>query len=551
MKRILLVTFFLLLGIFVKPANVLAEQINSFDVSITAHQNGQLSVLEKINYDFGNIQKHGIYRYIPLYSRVSNLYRIIQIQNVQVTRDGQKESLQLSSDNTNITFKIGNPNLLITGDHDYTISYDVLNAAGSNFPDHDEIYWNVTGNNWQVPIAKSTASISTDFPVTKKSTICYAGLNNSREKSCSVSGDVVSTTIILTPGDGLTVVAVYPIHTFPPSILSSNPPSSTFSDFLGGILSHIGIIFLILNIIIAPALIFWYEKTKNKKRFGPVTVNFDIPKDEKGNRLSPAIVGTIDTSKIEKDDVTATIFDLAIRKYIKLQETSVKVKALGLVNYDSKKQTITRLKENDGKLTDYEKTLFDRLFQDGNTIDISTLKNDFYITFQAMEKNVFKELVERKYYTKNPQVQRAILLVLGVFSLVTLNFILGIVLIFLSLKLNGRTPFGDEEDFKIDGLKLFLKSMERNYNWQAQNLYVVEQMIPYAMALGYIDKFMQQLKIAYPNYSPTWYVGTGSFYLGYAGFYSSFSTTIAPVASSGASGGFSGGGGGGGGGGSW
>jgi len=54
MKKILLITFFLLLGIFVKPVNALAEQINSFDVSITAHQNGQLSIVEKINYDFVN-----------------------------------------------------------------------------------------------------------------------------------------------------------------------------------------------------------------------------------------------------------------------------------------------------------------------------------------------------------------------------------------------------------------------------------------------------------------------------------------------------------------
>jgi len=551
MKKILLITFFLLLGIFVKPVNALAEQINSFDVSITAHQNGQLSIVEKINYDFVNSQKHGIYRYIPLYSRVNNLYRIIQIQNVEVARDGQKENLQLSSDNTDITIKIGNPNLLITGEHNYTISYDVLNAVGSNFPDHDEIYWNVTGNNWLVPIAKSTASISTDFSVTKKSVICYAGLNNSREKSCSVSGDLVTTTNVLHPGDGLTVVAVYPIHTFPPSILSSSPPSSAFSDFLGGILSHITIIFLILNIILAPALIFWYEKTKNKKRFGPVTVNFDMPKDEKGNRLSPAIAGTIDTSKLEKDDVTATIFDLGIRKYIKLQETDTKAKALGVMSYDYKKQTITKLKENDGKLTAYEKILFDRLFRDGNILDVATLKNDFYLVFGDMEKSVFNELVERKYYTKNPKVQKAVLSALGVFALVTLNFILGIVLIFLAFKLNGRTLLGDQEDFKIDGLKLFLKSMERNYNWQAQNLYVVEQMIPYAIALGYIDKFMAQLKIVYPNYSPTWYAGTGSFYAGYAGFYSSFSTTIAPASSSGAAGGFSGGGGGGGGGGSW
>ena len=80
-------------------------------------------------------------------------------------------------------------------------------------------------------------------------------------------------------------------------------------------------------------------------------------------------------------------------------------------------------------------------------------------------------------------------------------------------------------------------------------------MIPYAMALGYIDKFMEALKIIKPDYNPSWYRGySGNFYIGYAAFYAASSsnmTTSAPSSSSGFSGGSSGGGGGGGGGGSW
>ncbi|HZJ18199.1 MAG TPA: hypothetical protein VFD45_01095, partial [Patescibacteria group bacterium] len=125
-------------------------------------------------------------------------------------------------------------------------------------------------------------------------------------------------------------------------------------------------------------------------------------------------------------------------------------------------------------------------------------------------------------------------------------------LFFLAKKLIGRTSLGDEIDFKIDGLKLFLKSMDRNYKWQAERFYIVEQMIPYAMALGYIERFMEQLKIIKPDYNPTWYHGySGGFYVGYSGFYSSMTTNMTSSSSSGASSGFSGGGGGGGGGGSW
>jgi uncharacterized membrane protein len=308
---------------------------------------------------------------------------------------------------------------------------------------------------------------------------------------------------------------------------------------------------LFVNLVIPIIIIFWYQKKKNKKRFGKPVVNFDIPYDEKGERLAPALVGIIDTARLERDDVIATLFDLAIRKYIKLEEIKNK-KSLAP---DKVTQKIIKLKEKDNKLTQFEEELYDRLFESGNEVDTETLKKDFYKTYSDMEESVFKSLVDKKYFVKNPKVQRGFLLICGIIALFTSNAILGAVLIYFSRKLIGRTALGDEIDFNIDGLKLFLKSMDRNYKWQAEKFYTVEQMIPYAIALGFIDKFMEQLKIIKPDYNPTWYAGyRGGFYASYGSFFSGMSaniTTSAPSSSSGFSGGSSGGGGGGGGGGSW
>jgi uncharacterized membrane protein len=329
--------------------------------------------------------------------------------------------------------------------------------------------------------------------------------------------------------------------------------SQALFDFLA---RYYYLILIFLNLVFPIILIYWYLRHKNKKKFGKPTVNFDIPKDESGNVLRPALAGTIDTAKLEKDDVTATIFDLAIRKYIRMEEKTTKEKVLGVFNKDNKDQLITKLKNQDASLSAYEKTLMDRLFKDGDSIKVDDLKLDFYQTFQDMETDVFQILVDKKYYTRNPKFQRFGLLFLAITFFFTLNFVLSTVFFFLFKKLNSRTALGDEIDFKIDGLKLFLKSMDRDYKWQVKQLYIVEKMIPYAMALGYIDEFMEQLKIIKPDYNPTWYTGyNGSFYLGYAALYSSMNTnmtTVAPSSSSGFSGGgFSGGGGGGGGGGSW
>ncbi|MCL6096914.1 MAG: DUF2207 domain-containing protein [Patescibacteria group bacterium] len=548
MKKLLLFLISLSFFLFIPQASF-AEVIHNFDTNITAHKNGNLDVTETINYDFENVFKHGIYRYIPLYSKVGDLYRILNIKDVRVERDGINENFTFNKNNEQVYLKIGNADKTITGPHIYKISYTVENGIGSNFSDHDEIYWNATGNSWQITIEKASAKVETDFSAKQSSFICFQGSVGEKDTGCKVSKNSAESSRILSSGEGLTIVAVYPAGTFPKSILSKTPPETLGQKAFALILKNYLYILIFLNILIPLYLFYWYQKHKNKKRFGPPAVNFDIPKDEKGVVLRPALAGTIDTSKLERDDITATIFDLAIRKYIKLAQTKV-VKKMAP---DKTEQTITKLKGDDGELEGFEKILFDRLFETGDSIKISDLRLDFYKTFQDMEKEVFKTLVDKKYYTKNPKIQKTVLVVLSFIAFFTFNIILGFALFFLSRKLNGRTALGDEIDFKIDGLKLFLKSMDRNYKWQAEKFYTVEQMIPYAMALGYIDKFMEALKILKPDYNPSWY-GGGNFYTNYAIFYAASSTnftTSAPSSSSGSSGGFSGGGGGGGGGGSW
>lgn len=553
MRRILALLLFGLI-FFSFSSAAYAEKITSFDVDVVAHEDGKMDVTENIVYDFETLDRHGIYRDIPLYSKVGDLYRIIEIDNVKVERDGKKEDFEKSKTNEQISFKIGDADKTITGAHTYKISYTVGNAIGSNFPEHDEIYWNSTGNGWTVPIEKASINISTANGVKPNSIACFTRSGDFNAQFCNnvpgTSGPVVTTNTMY-PGEGLTVVYVYPKGTFPPSILSKEPPKTYGQMFGEFLLRHIKLIYFIFNIVIPVALIIWYQKKKNKKRFGKPNVNFELPKDTLGERISPAIAGTIDNAKLERDDVIATIFDLAIRKYIKLEEEKTK-KSL---RPDSKEQKIIKLKEDDGKLNEFEKTLFDRLFESGDSVNASELRKDFYKTYQDMEKEAFRDLVQKKYFVKNPKAQRALLSILGLVVLFMGNIPLSATLFFLSYKLIGRTELGDEVDHKIDGLKLFLKSMDRNYKWQAEKFYTVEQMIPYAMAFGFIDKFMEQLKIIKPDYDPSWYSGYhGSFYASYAAFYSSVNsnvTTSAPSSSSGSSGGFSGGGGGGGGGGSW
>src|SRR3989304_1566029 len=227
MKRFLKILLPLVfLFAFSVPQRAHAEKINSFDVTITSHKNGLMDITEKINYDFENLERHGIYRYIPLYSRVGNLYRIVKISNVSIIRDGEKEKFQTTNSKEQVYFKIGNSDKTITGRHLYQISYTVGNGIGSNFPNYDEIYWDVTGNNWTVEIEKASIKFENDFEAKETDFKCFTGATGSTESNCLVSGSTIETSGILYSGEGLTAIVIYPKGTFPPSTLLKELPKT-------------------------------------------------------------------------------------------------------------------------------------------------------------------------------------------------------------------------------------------------------------------------------------------------------------------------------------
>lgn len=559
MKKLLILSFLTLIFLF-SPRAIFAKagDISNFDTKIVAHKDGTMDVTETITYELKPTEKHGLLRNIPLVSKVGDLYRVISISVKSAARDNQKEKYSVSYADNQIIIKIGDAGKTISGSHTFTINYTVKNGIGSNFPDHDEIFWNTTGDNWPGLIEKATATIDTDFGAVPNGAKCFTGAKGSTESTCSlpaVAGNPYRTNRPLRSGEGMSIVYSFPAGTFPKSTLQKNPPSALnyiFSNpiFIGTIL----VSWFLINILASILLWRWYQGKKSKKRFGPPTVNFDFPVGYDGGRLSPAEAGIMDTARIEKDDVIATIYDLAIRKFIRLDNEKKDIKVIGIDVGDKDDFIITKLNDY-SNANPFEKRLLDRLFQDGDSVHLDTLKTDFYKTFSELETDAFNSLVDRGFYTKNPKTQK-VLLVMGAFmALVAASPLLALVLFYIAKKYIGRTEAGDEADFKIDGLKLFLSGRSREYTWNAQNLQVVEKMIPYAMSLGFIKEFMKQFQTAYPDYQPSWYSGYQPFYLGFYGFGNSFNsnfTTSAPSSSSGmGGGGFSGGGGGGGGGGGW
>src|SRR6185437_11556072 len=72
------------------------------------------------------------------------------------------------------------------------LRYKVLNALRF-FPDHDELYWNVTGNEWEMAIENATARIELPASVTGLHAEAFTGGYGQRgqEAEVKVEGNVI------------------------------------------------------------------------------------------------------------------------------------------------------------------------------------------------------------------------------------------------------------------------------------------------------------------------------------------------------------------------
>lgn len=160
MRRIILfcILFFSLSIAFADES----ERITNFDSSVVVNPDASIDVTENISV-YANQQQilHGIKRWLPTEYRDS--YGINHHINYEIKRilvNSQPSDYHILYDNSALTIFLGNKNwILQPGNYTYTIQYHVGNAIYF-LKDADEIYWNITGNNWDFPIMHATATVN-------------------------------------------------------------------------------------------------------------------------------------------------------------------------------------------------------------------------------------------------------------------------------------------------------------------------------------------------------------------------------------------------------
>ncbi|MEQ1491322.1 MAG: DUF2207 domain-containing protein, partial [Terricaulis sp.] len=195
--------------LFATPA-LATEQINAFDVAIKVERDGDIVVTETINVTSeGNEIRRGIFRDLPRFYEQDGARYHYEYDVLTVQRDNRREKYDTDTEGNAYRILIGDEDVFLdNGQHTYVIRYRVKNQI-RYFPDHDEFYWNVTGNYWNFQIAHASAVVTLPQGVTITGTSIYTGASGTTgtDATLNTAGErlTFNTTRPLGSGEGLTV----------------------------------------------------------------------------------------------------------------------------------------------------------------------------------------------------------------------------------------------------------------------------------------------------------------------------------------------------------
>ncbi len=394
--------------------------LNSYDINIVVNENNTLNITEKIGAYF-NIEKHGIFRKIPLKKEVKRLDGTISKNRAQISNIKVNDNYSLFTDNGNTVIKIGDANYTLTGQKDYLISY-LYNLGKDTRKEYDELYFNLIGNDWDTSISNITFTIvmPKEFESSKLGfSSGSSGSIDSSKVTYNVEGNVINGKYngTLNSGEALTVRLELPEGYFVGAGFNIN-----IMDY---------ILFLIPIIFLGISIYLWYKFGRD----GQVVETVEFYPPQGFNSLE---VGFLYKGKAEDKDVVSLLIYLTNKGYIKITET----KDESLVS-KSQGFKITKLKEYDGNNIN-EQLFLNGLFtknssftllhnktsgissNNPNEVTSMDLYDNFYITMSRILLNINNKENKNKLFEKSIHGNSVfiILMIIVTYCLITIPPIL-------------------------------------------------------------------------------------------------------------------------------
>lgn len=583
--------------------------ISRMDVAATFTPDGFGRVQLDFTYDFGDDEAHGPFLVLAERQEIAgdpDRYRSLEVHTISAESATAPDDLRVEREAGVVQLFIGDEDEEVTGAHDYTVVYAVegLLSPGATGPDgttRDELFWNVVApGGFDIELHDLTVQVGAQQPT--EASACYVGRSDS-EQACDDDGTPGDLSVTfrqgqLDDGEGFSVVVGWPAGTFP----GAEPiyePRRTWANTMQITAATGGFAGLLTVLGAGGAVVVASRRGRDQtylattpgldpadgdasrvgpaRRRSPVAVRFTPPDD-----VRPGEIGTLHDEVADPHDVAATIVDLAVRGYLRIEEVAPQEEGEDVTDW-----RLRPAREWAGELEPYEQTLLDEIYSEGREpITLSDAGHSYAGAVGKTQEALYRTVTEHGWFTGNPRQVRnrwlgwgfglliAGLVLTGLLALLWWPAVLGLPLVVVGIVIASasstapaRTAAGTAVLAQTLGFRQYLATAEANQIRFDEGQDVFSRYLPYAIVFDLTDRWATILAEAAAAgrtvEAPSWYLpavaGAGwahrpEAFTGSIGAFTAAATTAVTASTSSGGSGFSGsvgGGMGGMGGGSW
>lgn len=375
-----------LLLIALSPAAVIAEErILDFHSDVTVNPDSTMTVREtiKVSAEGRNIRQ-GIYREIPTdyRDRFNNGVRV-GLKVMEVRRDHAPEGWHTERRGNGLRIYMGRKGVFLEpGEYTYTLIYHTTRQLGF-FPNHDELYWNVSGTDWAFPADSigATVHLPEEVPLGEVTMEAYTGRHGeSGDDYRAFLEDGAAnfqTTRTLRPGETLTIVVGWPKgHVHEPT--TSEKLGWFFRDNRAAFIALLGLVAVTLYY-----LYFWHRVGRDPET-GVIFPRYKAPEG-----LSPASVRYIERMGYDNRAFAGAIVNLAVKGYVRIIED------------DDDEFTIERTDVENVEMAPGEKALIKRLLGGRKRIKLEQGNHSKIRKARDAHEEALSADYEKKYFVTN------------------------------------------------------------------------------------------------------------------------------------------------------
>ncbi len=486
-----------------------------------------VEVTEHLDFRF-TADRNGIYRDVRVRGeREDGTGWRIFVDVAEVT-DGQGEELrwETSREGDNRRIKVWVPGADAGASRTVVIAYRVENALlfhrdgdeGFEGDAFDELFWNVTGQQWDLPIESASATFHLPEGASGTRARAWQGRFGSRDEAqLQVRGPSVEarTRGSLDPGEGLSVAVAWDA-----GVVDRPGPLARAGLWLRT--RWFWLLPLLVGLVMARL---WWTRGRDPERRSV------SPRYEPPDGLTAGEVGVLVDHSPDMRDVTATLVELAVKGHVVIEETEEE-ELLGLTSSTS--YAFERRTEPDAwdELSPHEHRLMIALF--GTTpldrVTLSELEDEFYEELPDLRDALFRRLLDDGYYERRPDrvrgrwiggavVLTVLLMAGGLYEIsdgmelaesavLGGSLVSGLVMAAFGWFMPARTRKGARGHEACLGFEEFLERVEEDrFRRMIEGPEDFERYLPYAMALQVEKKWAAAFEELYTE-PPDWYRGS-------------------------------------------